>query len=130
MERKGKVIPCRGTEDRKGVGTDSGKSGARNLEAESIRGRAESTGRCVQRKTVTEVRRSSAARDTFIAESVHFVLNSLWDWEPVERLKHRSDVVSNTFFQYEESSTVVNATKAMDRRSRQARKERTAAVEA
>ena len=68
------------------MGTDSGKSGARNLEAESIRGRAESTGGCVQRKTVTEVRRSSA-RDTFIAESVHFVLNSLWDWELVERLK-------------------------------------------
>ena len=26
-ERKGKVIPCRGAEDRKGAGTDSGKSG-------------------------------------------------------------------------------------------------------
>ena len=30
-----KVIPCRGAEDRKGAGTSSGKSGARNLEAES-----------------------------------------------------------------------------------------------
>ena len=39
-------------------------------------------------------------------------------------------MVSYTFFQYEESSTVVNATKAMDRGSRQARKERTATVEA
>ena len=44
MERKGKVIPCRGAEDRKGAGTSSGKSGTRNLEAESIRSRAESTG--------------------------------------------------------------------------------------
>ena len=26
-ERKGKFIPCRGAEDRKGVGTDSGMSG-------------------------------------------------------------------------------------------------------
>ena len=105
------------------------ESGGWNLEAESIRGRAESTGECVQWKTVTEVRWSSA-RDTFIAESVHFVLNSLWDWEPVERWKHRSDVVSYTFFQYEASSTVLNATKATDRESRQARRDRAAVVEA
>ena len=43
-ERKGKVIPCRGAEDRKGAGTNSGKSGTRNPEAESIRCRAESVG--------------------------------------------------------------------------------------
>ena len=30
--RKGKVIPYRGTEDRKGAGTNSGKSGMRDLE--------------------------------------------------------------------------------------------------
>ena len=78
-------------------------------------------------KTVTEIRRSST-RDTFIAESVYLVLVSWLDWEPVERLKRRSDVVSYTFFQYEASSTVLNATKAMDRGSRPARKERTAAV--
>ena len=46
----------------------------------------------------------------------------------MEILKRRSDVVSYTFFQYEASSTVLNATKAMDRGSRPARKERTAAV--
>jgi len=34
-ERKGKVIPCRGTEDRKGSRTNRGKSGLRNLEAEA-----------------------------------------------------------------------------------------------
>ena len=33
MERKRKVIPCRWTEDKKGAGTSSGESGARNLEA-------------------------------------------------------------------------------------------------
>ena len=33
--------PCRWTENRKGSGTNSGESGARNLEAESIRSRAE-----------------------------------------------------------------------------------------
>ena len=43
-----KVIPCRWTENRKGAGTDSGKSGARNLESESIGSRAESTGGCVK----------------------------------------------------------------------------------
>ena len=43
-ERKGKVIPCRGTEDRKGTGTNSRKCYTRNLEAESIKRRAESTG--------------------------------------------------------------------------------------
>ena len=40
-ERKGKVTQCRWTENRKGAGTKSGESGARNLEAESIRSRAE-----------------------------------------------------------------------------------------
>ena len=37
MERKGKVIPCVGAEDRKCAGTESEKPGMRNLEAESIR---------------------------------------------------------------------------------------------
>ena len=37
-----KVIPCRWTEVKKGAGTISGESGARNLEAESIRSGAES----------------------------------------------------------------------------------------
>ena len=69
-ERKGKVIPCRGSEDRKGAGTNSGESGTRNQEAESIRSRAESTGGCVKLKTVTEIRRCSAACDTVIAENV------------------------------------------------------------
>ena len=51
-ERKGKVFLCR-VEHRKGTGTNSGESGARNLEAESIRSRAESTRGCVKLKTVT-----------------------------------------------------------------------------
>ena len=54
------------------------ESGTRNLEAESIRSGAESTGGRVKLKTVTEIRRSSA-RDTFIAEIVYLVLNSLLD---------------------------------------------------
>ena len=49
-KRKGKVIPCRWTKNRKGAGTNSGESGARNLEAGSIRSRAESTGGCVKLK--------------------------------------------------------------------------------
>ena len=65
----------------KSTRTNSGESGVRNLEAESIRSRAESTGGCVKLKTVTEISWSSA-RDTFIAESVYLVLNSLLDWEP------------------------------------------------
>ena len=69
-----KVIPCRWTKHRKGAGTNSGESGARNLEAESIRSGAESTGGCVKLKTVTEIRQSSA-RDAFVAESVYLVLN-------------------------------------------------------
>ena len=63
---------------RKGTETNSGKSGTRNLEAESIGSRAESTGECVKLETGTEIRRSSA-RDTLVAESVYSVLNSLWD---------------------------------------------------
>ena len=42
-ESKGEVIPCKWTENRKGAGTSSGESGARNLEAESIRSGTEST---------------------------------------------------------------------------------------
>ena len=41
-ERKGKVVPRRWTENRKGARTNSGESGASNLEAESIRSGAES----------------------------------------------------------------------------------------
>ena len=47
------MIPCRWTKDRKGAGTNSEESGTRNLEAESVRTRAESMGRCVEPKTVT-----------------------------------------------------------------------------
>ena len=43
------------------------ESGARNLEAESIKGRAESTGGCVKLKTVSEIRRRCDP-DTFTVE--------------------------------------------------------------
>ena len=65
--------------------------------SERSRSRAESTGGCANLKTVTDIRRSSV-RNAFIAQSVNLVLNSLWDWEPVEKLKQRDDVVSFTFF--------------------------------
>ena len=117
------------TKNRKDVGTNNRESGARNLEADGIKSSAESTGRCVKWKTVTEIRRSNA-RDTFIADSVYLVLNSLLDWEPVKKLKQRCYVVSFTIFQYEASSTALYATKDLDRGSRQARKERTAVVKA
>ena len=97
----------------------TGQSGARNLEADNIRSRVESTGGCVKLKTVTKIRHSTA-HDRFIAENIYLVVNSLLDWEPVEKLKQRCDVVSFTFFQYEASSTVLYATKALDRGSRQA----------
>ena len=86
-------IPCRGTNDRKDAGTNSRESGMRNLVIGSIRSRAESTGGCVKLKTVTEMRQNST-HDVFTAKSVYLVLNSLLDWEPVQRLKQRSDVVS------------------------------------
>ena len=74
----GKNIPYRGAEDRKGAGTNSRISGTRAMEAESIRSRAESTGRCVKLKTVTEIRRINACK-TFMAENVYLVLTSLWE---------------------------------------------------
>ena len=74
LEKKEKVIPCRGTENAKGAGTNSRESVAKNLEAESIRSRAGSTGGCVKLKTVTDIRWSSA-HDTFITERVYLVLN-------------------------------------------------------
>ena len=76
--REGKVVPCRGAEDRKGLGISSGKSVMRNpeTETESMRGRAESTGGSVNLNTVTEIRRSSG-RDTFIAKSTVFPLHRI-----------------------------------------------------
>ena len=73
--REGKVVPCRGAEDGKGLGINSGKTVMRNpeTETESMRRRAESTRGCVNLNTVTKKRRSSA-RDTFIAESTVFPL--------------------------------------------------------
>ena len=61
--------PCGGAEDRKGTGANNGKSGMRNMEAESIRIRAKSMEGYVKLKTVTEIRQSSA-HGRFIAESL------------------------------------------------------------
>ena len=75
-------------------------------------------------KTVTEVRRSSAG-DTFIAECLsctEFFVGLGANGDPVMWS------ILRVFFQYEASSTVLYATKALDRGSRQARKERTAVV--
>ena len=58
MDRKVQVIPCRWTENRKGTGTNSEESDARNLEAESIRSGVASPGGCVKLKTVTEITQS------------------------------------------------------------------------
>ena len=78
-------------------------------------------------KTITEIRWRNA-RDAFIAEIVYLVLNSLLDWEPLEKLNQTCDVVCFTFFQYEASSTILYVAKTVDRGSRQARKERIAVV--
>ena len=43
---------------RRGMGTNNGKSGPRNLKADNIRSRAEITGGRVKLKTVTEIRRA------------------------------------------------------------------------
>ena len=56
-EWKGKVIPCRWAEDRKGAGTKNGKSGTRTLLAEGIGSRLEGTEGCVQLRTVVVVNR-------------------------------------------------------------------------
>ena len=56
---------------------------------------SETEQKSTRQKTLTEITRCSA-RDTFTAESVYLVLNSLLDWEPVEKWKQRSDVVSFT----------------------------------
>ena len=66
---RGRSFHVVGPKTVKGAGTNSGECGVRNLEAESIRRGAESTGGCANWKMVTEIRQSST-HDTFIAESV------------------------------------------------------------
>ena len=75
------------------------ESDGRNLGAESTRTRAESTEGYVKLRTVREIRWSSV-HNTFIAENVYLVLNSLWNCESVERLKKRSDMVSFTLLNH------------------------------
>ena len=55
LSEQEKAVPCRGADDGKGVGTNNEKSGARNLEPESIRSRTESTGGRVKLKTATAI---------------------------------------------------------------------------
>ena len=81
VREEGEVIPCRGNENRKGAGTSSGESGARNLEAR-----------------VSDAEQRVWESDTFIAENVYLVLNSLLNWKPVEKLKQKSDVVNFMLF--------------------------------
>ena len=67
-----------------------------------------------------------------MTDSVYLVLNYLLDWEPVEKLKQRCDVVrftSSSFFSRRRAA-VLYATKTLDRGSRPARKERIAVVDA
>ena len=68
----------------------SGKSGMRNLEGESREYRT----LC---KVEDSHRDKSCACDTFVAGSDCLVLKSLRDWEPVERFKHVSNMVSLSF---------------------------------
>ena len=76
------------TKNRKDVGTNNRESGARNLEADGIKSSAESTGRCVKWKTVTEIRRSNA-RDTFIAFIYSNIFKQLFKYiQTVPSLSH------------------------------------------
>ena len=63
--------------------------GARNLEAESIGRRAESTGGCVYKVKDGHKDKVEQCARYFIAGSVYLVLNSFLDWEPVERVNGR-----------------------------------------
>ena len=81
--RKGKVIPCRGAEDKTSRRNQQWEvwyeeSGGREYPMKSGE-----YGRVCKVEDVTEIRRSSV-RNTFIAESIYLVLNSLRDREPVE----------------------------------------------
>ena len=66
-------------------------------------------------ETVTEIRRSNTS-DRFMAGSVYVVLNSLWDWEPLERLEQRNIFSCTCDFSGwgKQFNAVLNATKAMD----------------
>ena len=72
---RGRSFHIDGLNTEKARGTNSRESGAKNLEAESIRSQTESMGGCVKLKTATEIRWSSTC-DMFIAESVYLVVNS------------------------------------------------------
>ena len=74
---RGRSFHVDGLKTEKAWGTNSGESGVKNLEAESIRSRAESMGRFVKLKTVTEIRRSSARNTLVTAKSIYLVLSFL-----------------------------------------------------
>ena len=83
---------------------------------------AESRLECVKLKTITEIRRSRTRDAAYIAEC-YLVLDSLSGWEPVERLKQRSDVVSlNVFISMSRTAQFCIRRRLMDRCTRPARK--------
>ena len=87
-ERKGKDTPCRGAEDAKTSGPESGKSGTRILEAEKLQSWAESTGWCAKLKTITEIRRSSVEKKPLNIINQYFLITNIirnitgyfWRW--------------------------------------------------
>ena len=58
----------------------------------------ESLVRGIWRLRVSDAEQRVWQSDTFIAENVYLVLNSLLNWKPVEKLKQKSDVVNFMLF--------------------------------
>ena len=128
---KGKVIPYWWTENRKGAGISSGESGVRNMEAESIKSRAENTGGRVKFKTVTKTEqcpwyiydRQCLSCTEFFAGLGASGENETEVW--------CGQVYIYLFFNFSRRrAAVLYATKTLDRGSMPARKERIAVVDA
>ena len=98
------------------------ESGVKHLET-VIRSRAQSTGGCVKLKKSQMTEQCP----WYSCSSIYLVLNSLLDWESVEKLKLRCDVVSFMFFSVRGEQ---NTSGSNEGRKKQARKEKIVVVEA
>ena len=92
---------------RKGTGTNSGKSDAKNLEVEITWSRAESVGGCVKLKTVTEINRLWGACQSAQEVCEHtMILNGVSNFQLLGQMNNSVKIISVTVFNFTHPPTL------------------------